>query len=273
MRDFRDAKAMAQTLRDALKTRSVSLTHSESLELIARTLGFADWNVLAAKIQSSQPALAAAEPSNPALPALPVGAGIPILALRDVVLFPHMVIPIFVGREKSRRAVERAMATNGRILALTQRRAADDDPALDALHPVGVTANVIHRLTLIDGNLKIFLSGIERATIARLIHDDFLAAEIAPVHEVRGQSAEAEALSRNVFDAYQVYAKIELPSPSGSRALFDLPNIDGSSMLADSIAALLPIDLDKKQKLLEAIDVIARLETILDFMKASQEPA
>ncbi len=269
MRDFRDAKAMAQTLRDALKTRSVSLTHSESLELIAKTLGFADWNVLAAKIQSSQPALAAA-PSSPAQPDLSAGIGIPVLALRDVVLFPHMVIPIFVGREKSRRAVERAMATNGRILAFTQRRAGDDDPALDALHPVGVTASVIHRLTLVDGTLKIFLSGLERASIARLAQEDFLAAEITPIQEVRGQTAEADALSRAVLDAYQAYAKLDFSSPSGLQTRLGLPHIGNPSMLADSIAALLPIGIDERQQLLDTVDVVTRLEAILGFMKVAR---
>jgi len=140
MRDFRDAKAMAQTLREALKARSVSLTRSESLELVARTFGLPDWNFLAAKIQASQPAIHSSVTPAPAdvLPFMSGGAGMPVLAVRDLVLFPQMVVPIFVGRDKSKRAIERAIATDSRILAVTQRRAADDDPALDALYSVAL---------------------------------------------------------------------------------------------------------------------------------------
>ena len=136
MRDFRDAKAMAQTLREALKAKSVSLTHSESLELVARTLGLPDWNFLAARIQASQSAPAV--PATGRRLACQPQAVVPILAIRDLVLFPKMVAPIFVGREKTRRAIERALATDRRILVVTQRRSADDDPALDALYAVGV---------------------------------------------------------------------------------------------------------------------------------------
>jgi ATP-dependent Lon protease len=109
MRDFRDAKTMAQTLRQALKAKSVSLTHSESLELVARTFGFPDWNFLAAKIQASEPA--AGQPVPATVPAATsTGSIVPIIPMRDLVLFPQMVMPVFVGRERTRRAVERAMA-------------------------------------------------------------------------------------------------------------------------------------------------------------------
>jgi ATP-dependent Lon protease len=107
MRDFRDAKAMAQTL----KSKSVSLTHSESLELVARTLGFPDWNYLAARIQSSEPRPASSGATLPAAASSVVSPriAIPIVPMRDLVMFPQMVAPIFVGREKSRRAIERAI--------------------------------------------------------------------------------------------------------------------------------------------------------------------
>src|SRR5467141_3393245 len=130
MRDFRDAKAMAQTLREALNVKSVSLTHSESLELVAKILGFRDWHVLAAKIQASQPTVPESGTSVPAttLPSISAGTGIPIFPMRDLVLFPQMIVPIFVGRDKTRRAVDCAMAGDGRVLVVSQRRGADDDP-------------------------------------------------------------------------------------------------------------------------------------------------
>jgi uncharacterized protein len=123
MRDFRDAKAMAQTLRDALQAKSLSLTHSESLELVAKVLGFHDWNVLSARIASERqqsvagPAttvaattVAATTVAATALPPILAGAGLPAVPVRDFVLFPQMIMPLFVGRDTSKRAVERAMA-------------------------------------------------------------------------------------------------------------------------------------------------------------------
>ena len=113
MRDFRDAKAMAQTLREALKTKSVSLTHSESLELVATILGFRDWNVLSATIQV-QPA---ANPGStiPATVRLAAENQLPTLPVRDIVVFPHLNVPLFAGRAKTISAVERAMAEDRRF--------------------------------------------------------------------------------------------------------------------------------------------------------------
>src|SRR5262249_49964003 len=105
MRDFRDAKAMAQTLRVALKAKSVSLTHSKSLELVAKLLGFHDWNVLSARIASEHRPVSAPI----ALPLISVGARLPTVPLRDFVVFPKMVVPLLMGREASKRAVEHAM--------------------------------------------------------------------------------------------------------------------------------------------------------------------
>jgi ATP-dependent Lon protease len=180
MRVFRDAKAMAQTLRDAFKTKSVSITHSESLELIARVLGVHDWNTLSARIQLDRSATANV-PGLPKSPnAMPAGGIIPVTPMRDVVFFPGMVTPIFVGREKTMRALESATAGDGVILVVTQRRAGDDDPTFDDLYPVGVTANVLNRQVLPDGTLKFFVSCTARKTIARAVAGDFLAAEVAP---------------------------------------------------------------------------------------------
>jgi uncharacterized protein len=164
MRDFRDAKVMAQTLRQALKAKSVSLTYSECLELIAKTLGFQDWNLLAATIKSSQPTISTSKSWSTSLrdDVIPVGV-MPVLPMRDLVLFPRMVAPLFVGRDKSMRAVESAMASGGGILALTQRRPADDHPTANDLHVVGITARVIQSLALPDGTLKLLVTGSKRA--------------------------------------------------------------------------------------------------------------
>lgn len=275
MRDFRDAKAMAQTLREALKAKSVSLTHSESLELVARTLGFPDWNFLAARVQASQSTPPVKTPAvRPAVQPVSTAAVIPILAIRDLVLFPHMVAPIFVGRDKTKRAIARAAAMGGRILVVTQRNAADDDPALEALYPVGVTANVIHNVTMLDGTLKLFVSGIARAAVVRSVEEEFLAAEIAPVEETRGQTVEALALFSAVLEAYQVWAKVDFSTlPAGTRSRLFLPDIDDPGVLADAIAPLLSVSIEQRQKILETSDVVTRLETILALLKAAQQAA
>jgi uncharacterized protein len=273
MRDFRDAKAMAQTLREALNVKSVSLTHSESLELVAKILGFRDWHVLAAKIQGSHPT-ATESGTSPAtiLPSIPAGTGIPTFPMRDLVLFPQMITPIFVGRDKTRRAVECAMAGDHRVLVVAQRRGADDDPnTLESLYPVGVTASVINRQTQVDGVLKVSVSGLQRTAIVRLINDEFLSAEVEPIEERRGQSPEAAALSRVVLDAYQVYANVDFSSlPPGPHGRFRLPSIGDPGLLADTVAPLLSISIEQRQKLLETSDVVTRLETILDLMSAGR---
>ncbi|KRR27098.1 endopeptidase La [Bradyrhizobium lablabi] len=274
MRDFRDAKAMAQTLREALKAKSVSLTHSESLELVAKTLGFPDWNFLAAKIQHSQRTPALSVTPAPGSASMPAGTVVPIVPMRDLVLFPQMIVPIFVGRDKTKRAIERALATDRRILVLTQRRSGDDDPALDALYSVGVSADVIICVTLADETLKLMVSGLERVSVVRGAGEEFLAAEIAPCEESRGRTAEAVALSGAVVDAYRVYANLDyaaLPKPLQAR--LRLPGIDDPGMVADSVAPLLSAGIDQRQQLLETCDVVTRLEKILELLKTDQQAA
>lgn len=267
MRDFRDAKAMAQTLRDALKARSVSLTHSESLEIVARTLGFHDWNVLAAAIQASRPA--GTEPSK--TPAQS-GAGsiFPVVPMRDLVLFPQMVVPLFVGRDKTKRAIESALADDGTLLVVTQRRSGDDDPSLDDLYQVGVTAKMIQSVPLNDGVLKVTVSGARRVRIARAVESEFLAAETADIDDVRGEATEQTiALSREIAETYQSYVKNPV-----SRFL---AYIAEPGLLADTAAPLLQAlrspGIDGMQQILETPDVVRRLEIILELMKAAQKAA
>ena len=185
-----------------------------------------------------------------------------------------MVAPIFVGREKTRRAIERALATDRRILAVAQRRSADDDPAFDALYAVGTSAGIVSCVTLADGTLKLMLSGLARMSVLRPVEENFLAAEAAPIEETRGQTVEAAALSRAVLDAYQVYANVDysnMPWTLPSRLL--LPSIGDPGELADTVASLLSAGLDQRQQLLETGDVVTRLETILELMKAGQKAA
>jgi ATP-dependent Lon protease len=269
MRDFRDAKAMAQTLREALKMKSVSLTHSESLELVATLLGFRDWNVLSAAIQSEvQPA---ANPGStiPAKVRRESENQLPTVPLRDIVLFPHLNVPLIVGRAKTIHAVERAVAEDRRILAVTQRRSADDNPTVAGLYGVGLTASVVDLMKLNDGSIKLLIKTFTRATIVRLVEDPYLTAEIAPFDESRGQDEEAIALSRAVLE--MVFAARN----SGQISfLYDQSKeITKPGTLADAVAAILTCDIRQKQDLLETGDVVSRLQKILALMKTDQQAA
>jgi uncharacterized protein len=264
MRDFRDAKAMAQTLRDTLKTKSITLTHSESLEVIARTLGFHDWNVLSAAIQTTDTIPAAA--AKPSAPALGHGSALPVTPMRDVVFFPQLMTAIFVGRDKTKRAIESAMAGDGRLFVVAQKRGQDDDPDFAALYPVGVTADIMQRVELPNGNWRVKMSCSARAAIVRPHPGDFLAAEIAPVEETRAADHEAFARMREVFDFYPAYTDAAVP-----QYLYGYSQEPG--VLADMIVQHLKIDIDKKQQALATSDVVTRLEMILELMKAGKQAA
>jgi uncharacterized protein len=258
MRDFRDAKAMAQTLRDTLKTKSIPLTHSESLEIIAKTLGSHDWNELAAAIHASRPILAQPRKSLTS----PGGSIVlPIAPMRDIVFFPQTIMPIFVGRDKTRRAIEEAVAGDGRLLVVTQKRMEDDDPDFNALYSVGVTADIIHRATMPNGNLRVKVSCSERAAIVKPVDRDFLSAEVAPIEELHGLDAAAFALMREIFETYQSYTNSPTP-----QSLYRYSREPG--VLADVVVQLLEVGLERLQQILEINDVVARLETVLAWMKA-----
>jgi len=263
MRDFRDAKAMAQTLRDTLKTKSVSLTHSESLELIAKAFGLHDWNVLAASIEAAQPA------DKRPTPSVAAETVMPIVPLRDIVLFPQMIAPIFIGRDKTRLAVAEARTGGGELFAVKQRRSGDDDPAFGDLHSVGVTARVIDSVTLKDNTIKLMVAGHQRATLVRQVEGPFLSAEVAPVQETQVDlTADILALSQQVLDANKAYAN--LPRAAFRNYLTD------PAMLVDSIAPLLQImsiGTDRMQEILEANGVVKRLEILLELMKAGRQAA
>jgi len=260
MRDFRDAKAMAQTLREALKPKSVSLTHSDSLELVAKMLGFHDWNVLSAHIQVS--------PEKDRT-RTPVGIDLPILPCRDIVLFPNMGTPLFVGRDSTKRALECAMAGDRRVLAVTQRRAGDDDPDPSALYSVGVIATVIDLMSLGDGTIKLFIKTLKRAAVAGFVRGQFLTAQITSMEEVRGDTDEAFALSRAVLEKLEAHRDEDFLTSPHAR----LSHIREPGILADAVAPHLAAKIEQKQELLETGDVVSRLEKVLALMNAVRQPA
>src|SRR3954449_7951677 len=192
---------------------------------------------------------------------------LPILPLRDIVVFPHQPVPLFVGREKSVRALEEAMKNEGKqILLATQKEKDDDDPAPEGIYDVGVVATVLQLLKLPDGTVKVLVEGRARAGVSRFTSQtEFYEAEIAYVAEDGAGSAEAEALSRAVVEQFENYVKLNKKVPP--EALAAIPQIDNPGELADRIASHLSVKIAEKQQLLEVFNVVKRLEKVYALME------
>ena len=192
---------------------------------------------------------------------------LPILPLRDIVVFPHQPVPLFVGREKSVRALEEAMKTpDKQILLATQKNKDDDDPTPEAIYDVGVVATVLQLLKLPDGTVKVLVEGKARAGIARFTsRPDFYEAEIAFISEDGAASTEAEALSRAVVEQFETYVKFNKKVPP--EALASMPQVESPGELADRIASHLGVKIADKQNLLELFNVVKRLEKVYALME------
>src|SRR3990167_8890952 len=191
---------------------------------------------------------------------------LPVLPLRDIVVFPHMVVPLFVGRDKSVRALEEVMRGDKQILLATQKNSADDDPATDDIYDVGVVATVLQLLKLPDGTVKVLVEGKHRAAVIRFTtRDDYYEAETALIEEDGGEEHEAEALSRAVAEQFENYVKLNKKIPP--EALASIPQIVEPGKLADSISAHLSVKIGDKQQLLEIFNVVKRLEKVFALME------
>ena len=191
---------------------------------------------------------------------------IPVLPLRDIVVFPHMVVPLFVGRAKSVRARDEVMRGDKQILLATQKNSADDEPQPNAIYETGVLATVLQLLKLPDGTVKVLVEGKARAGIARFTEQtEFFEAEVAFIAEDGGPSEEAEALSRAVVEQFENYVKLNKKVPP--EALSSIPQITDPGKLADSVAAHLSVKIADKQALLELFEVPRRLERVYALME------
>jgi ATP-dependent Lon protease len=192
---------------------------------------------------------------------------LPILPLRDIVVFPHQPVPLFVGREKSVRALEEAMRVEGKqILLATQKDKDDDDPKPEAIYDVGVVATVLQLLKLPDGTVKVLVEGQARAGIARFTRqDEYYEAEIALITEDGAGTPEAEALSRAVIEQFENYVKLNKKVPP--EALAAMPQVESPGELADRVASHLSVKIADKQQLLEVFNVVKRLEKVYALME------
>ncbi|MEM8915417.1 MAG: endopeptidase La, partial [Pseudomonadota bacterium] len=193
-------------------------------------------------------------------------APFPVLPLRDIVVFPYMIVPLFVGREKSVRALEDVMSNDKQILLVTQKDAANDDPGPDDIYSVGTIGTVLQLLKLPDGTVKVLVEGVRRAQIDRYANnDEFFQAYADDVPDEPAAAQEAEALGRATIAQFEQYIKLNKKIPP--EVLVSVNQIDDPSKLADTLASHLSLKIADKQALLETRAVAARLEKIYGYME------
>jgi len=193
---------------------------------------------------------------------------VPVLPLRDIVVFPHMVVPLFVGRDKSVKALEKVMSGNKRIMLITQKSASIDDPKKDDLFDFGTIANVLQLLKLPDGTVKVLVEGLQRASINKFNNnDDFLESDIELIEEqVDSTDKKLRALSKSITDLFDKYVNLNKKIPP--EVLGTINEIDDLDKLSDTIASHLSIKLSDKQDILEAVNINDRFDKILNFIQS-----
>ncbi|MFA6204787.1 MAG: endopeptidase La [Methylocystis sp.] len=191
----------------------------------------------------------------------------PVLPLRDIVVFPHMIVPLFVAREKSIRALEEVTKSDRLILLATQKNAGDDDPSADAIYPIGTLASVLQLLKLPDGTVKVLVEGVARASVRTYTRaDDYYEADAEVVADDLASPVEVEALGRSVIAEFESYVKLN--KRVSSEVVGAVTQIDDYSKLADTVASHLSVKIAEKQDVLETVSVARRLEKCLSLMES-----
>jgi ATP-dependent Lon protease len=192
----------------------------------------------------------------------PERTSLPLLPLRDVVVFPHMVIPLFVGRPKSIKALEASMESGKSIMLVAQKNAAKDEPSSEDIYSIGCVASILQMLKLPDGTVKVLVEGAQRARIHSIADEQtHFTCELTPIPPETSTGAELEALRRAIVSQFDQYVKLNKKIPA--EILTSIAGIDDAGRLADTIAAHLPLKLEQKQKILEIFSMSERLEHLL----------
>jgi len=200
---------------------------------------------------------------------------VPLLPLRDIIVFPHQVVPLFVGREKSIAALKEAMSSKGpddkaAIFLSAQKKAKTNDPGMDDIYPFGTLGHVIQLLPLPDGTVKVLVEGVQRARVRRFIQGDaFFVVEVEEVEEQSEKTVELEALVRSVHSVFEAFVKLNKRIPP--EMLMQVASIDDPARLADTIAVQLSLKLNDRQALLETEDAAKRLEKLYELMQGEIE--
>lgn len=195
---------------------------------------------------------------------------IPVLPLRDVVVYPHMVIPLFVGRPKSIKALDSAMADNKQIFLVAQKDAAVDEPKAEDFYQIGAISTILQLLKLPDGTVKVLVEGNQRARIVEITEDeDFYRAELELLEDETGNPKDTEIVVRSLLNQFEQYVKLNKRIPP--EILTSLSSIDDPARLADTIAAHVPLKIQDKQKILESSSTLHRLELVLAYLEAEMD--
>ena len=269
MRDFRNAKAMAKTLREDLAERSFPISHSDSLEMVAHVLGAKNWQTLSAAIEmdAATPSASLGAADSPvSIPAL-----MPVIPMRDLVLFPDMTVPLFAGRPKTLRAVERAMAGDRRLLVVTQRSGETDTPAQEDLFEIGVVAQILQTHRLPDGTMKVMVQAERRARLVRLEEGELLEAGVEPVGTPLADEG-GQALAREALERFVSFAKVDPAAPP--IAMARLPHmVAHPGAFADLVTPHVASRLDQAQDLLATADPAERLQKLMALMGQGRKAA
>jgi ATP-dependent Lon protease len=209
--------------------------------------------------------MTSAKPKPPLIPG--ESRAYPVLPLRDIVVFPHMIVPLFVGREKSIKALEEVMRSDTFILLATQKNASDDDPATGAIYEIGTLANVLQLLKLPDGTVKVLVEGAARAKVERYTdRADYYEAAATVLGDTTGEQVEAEALARSVINEFENYVKLN--KKVSPEVVGVVQQIEDYAKLADTVASHLAVKIPDKQLILETPSVTERLEKVLGLMES-----
>jgi ATP-dependent Lon protease len=191
----------------------------------------------------------------------------PVLPLRDIVVFPHMIVPLFVGREKSIKALEEVMRSDTFILLATQKNASDDDPATDSIYNIGTLASVLQLLKLPDGTVKVLVEGAARAQVKQYTdREEYYEADAVVIADTSGDPVEAEAMARSVINEFEGYVKLN--KKVSPEVVGVVQQIDDYAKLADTVASHLAVKIPDKQLILETPSVTERLEKVLGLMES-----
>ena len=195
---------------------------------------------------------------------------LPLLPLRDVVVFPHMVIPLFVGRDKSIQALEEATNGDKQVMLVAQKEATEDMPDTDQVYDYGCVATILQMLKLPDGNVKVLVEGVQRAKVVNYVQTDpMFISEVSFVDNQSGQEDQEDALSRAALNSFDKYVKLNKKIPS--EILTTLSGIENPSRLADSIAAHMSLNIEDKQEILQMESVVERLEHLMSKMESEMD--
>jgi ATP-dependent Lon protease len=276
MRDYRDAKTMAQTLRESLTIKAVTISHSESLELVSRMLGISDWNTLSAVLQADRRETAVPAARHPG-----GAASYPAIPVRDFVLFPTMSVPLFVGREKTKHALDHAFQRHREVVVAVQKDEAVDEPGFDDVYHIGVLAGLLEFVRPPDGSMhknepvpegtmKVLVQAHRRVVIRRFIGEaGAFQAEIEDISE--GPIPNAPELMRKAVERFEGYAAAREITVQHTWPA--LGQIRDPGRVADVISQHMHLPISDKHTLLATLDPVARLEKVIAFMDSEHELA